>query len=234
LLVLLFTGNVYSQSNNNIEVTWWNILYDEEGNEKGYKRADTLNYNRLIIVKIFFNGHGRNDFVKCTIVDDEGNICFEEIKEITNDEILLRCRLLTTEEYLLNAIEPNIKFKCVINIMNEQFFESEFIDVIFTLTMVISFPPDTFQHDKYLLKSSDGSYEHEIDLEDDVSFITKDTYGRKVTHFAFPNVLPGKVYTLIYTNANSLRQYTRGEDIPFHELLNTIEKETVWRRRLMN
>jgi hypothetical protein len=219
ILMFLVIGNIYSQSDSNTEINWYNILYDEEGIIKEYIVSNTFYYNSPIIIKIFFNENDENKFVKCTIVDDKENICFEEVREVINNEILLKLSLFTTTEYLMNANNLKMMFKCKINIMNEYFFESEYIDVFFAYIINVVVNPWSHGYGGYELKSTDGSYEYELDIERDGVLIGE------LIQCSFINLLPQRNYTFILVSENGIYRNIWFEDKPFHELLYTIEDD---------
>ena len=217
--LLFLTFNIYSQSNNGVEITWYNLFYDEYGNINDFDEARNVNYDTPIGINIIFNGFRDNDFVKIIIVDDQGNVCFEEIREIRNNEISIISKLLTTEEYLENTTKPYIKFKCKINIMNEYFFESEYIEVNFAYRMAVLLRndiPNRNRQDRYVLRSTDGYYQHEVHLGEDGILIGHYTY------FTFPNLIPNKYYSLFQIGRTGEEFSRMPSNIPFHKLLHTI------------
>lgn len=224
-LIFFMAENMFAQMDKMVGIRWYSIVYDKSGNKSEYIETDKVEYSRKIILKAVFEGFAENDIAKFIIVDDEENICFEAIREIKNKEILLECNLLTTVERLSRITEPKVKFKCKINIMNNYFFESCFIDAEFVYIIEVILSNDKMFHvspHKFILKSDDGIYEKEIDVAADGIFIGW-------VEYTFSNIIPGKTYSLIYVNGE--KKYVRLEKVPFHELLNTIEKveESRWR-----
>ena len=216
---LLFVSfYIQSQSSNSINVSWYNIIYDETGNASEFIEAGIIKYDMPIAIRIRFNGFRENDFVKLNIIDDAGNNTFEEIREIRNNEILFELKLLTTEEYLMNIMRPYIKFRYVINVMNEYYFEGEYIEVFFAFRMqVFGHSAEDYNHG-WILRSTDGDYEHKVHAHNDGFFTGF------ITYFMFPNLIPGRYYSLFWVNQSG-QEFRRMEVTPFHELLNTSERQ---------
>jgi len=227
LFFLFLNLYLYAQDNNNVEVRWYHIIYDSDGNISEYIEADEIKYNTPIVMRILFNGFSENTSVRTTIIDDEGNISFRQAARIRNNEVQFELRLLTTENYLINATRPYIRFRYEINIRNQYHLEGEYFNVAFAyMTHAVLLPvrPAIPTDSRFVLRSTDGYYEHAVYL--DIDGVFSEYAG--ITVFTFPNVIPGKYYSMYYSRG--AQEFPRVDIRPFHRLLNTIEREANMRR----
>jgi len=226
----LFINNIDDQSDNDITVKWYNIVYDQRGNEIEYIETDILNYDSTVVIRIIFNKYKENETIKCTLVDDKNNIIFEYSNIIKNNELIFRSVLLTTEDYLIDAELPFMRVKCNVFSKNKLIFESDYIETIFTYVVYVAQGPFAYtMPDQYILKSTDGYYEKTLNIQEDGIY---GYYGYDSVEFRFAYIIPKKDYQLIYRrnlSENRIEDHNfSGRDKSFHELLNTVENFLEW------
>ncbi|MCL2373962.1 MAG: hypothetical protein FWC65_01805 [Treponema sp.] len=231
-ILFLFFINLFlhSQDNNNVEVRWYTIIYDKDGNISEFVEADEIIYDTPIMMRILLNGFRENASVRSIIIDDEGNISFEQVARIRNNEVQFQLRLLTTEKYLISAARPYIRFRYEIHIRNQYHFYGEYFNVAFAVRMYALLRPDILEDDRFVLRSTDGYYEHEVHMGKDGVFSGYPTNFMLPKVFTFPNVIPGRYYSLHWINRVG-REFPRMDITPFHEILNTIEREANMKER---
>jgi len=216
VFLLLVNVSLYSQDNNDVEVRWYTIMYAYDGTISELVEADEIIYNTPMLVWIVCNGFEENTSVRFSLIDDEGNTIFEQAAKTRNNEVQFELRLLTTEEYLLNAAMPYVRFRYEIYSKNQYHFESEYFDVAFAFRWrVIGSGEATTE--RYALRSTDGYYDHEVYVAKDGVFSGE----RNTKVFIFPNVIPGKYYSLYWINWAD-EDFLQLDTVPFHELLGII------------
>jgi len=222
LFLLAINLCLYSQDNKSAEVTWYDIIYDNQGTISELVEAAEAKYNTPMVMKVLFNGFKENTSVKITITDDEGNVSFKHVAKIENNEVQFELKLLTSKNYLINAIKPYVRFRYKIDSRNQYHFESEYFDVGFmymTHAMLLPVRPAIPTDNRFVLRSADGEYEHAVYVDEDGVFSER----AGITVFTFPNVIPGKNYSMYFSRDG--QEYPRVDTFPFHKLLNTIERE---------
>jgi hypothetical protein len=202
-----------------IDIKWYKILYDENGNESGEQETGVVEYFTYFYIKIKINNYTAGSAAKIRMYENE-TIISDELKKPKDGLIVIKTYLTRTVSKLKKLKEINEDaYRITVELENGVTKESGVVAMDFALEVNYLVSKDYITgNDLYTLTSTDGAYKKTLNtLENGIQFTDH-------TILKFTNLMPAKNYSLYYKSEEETEGVYMWENIPFYSLFQTAEE----------